>query len=456
MSLFEPDGVYANIPYRVLPDCSIEAMMPGGLIKFKNIEQLIASTAGTPTVTNGTHSVNPYDILDVNERARNLPVSAQPLDYHSILLGAIKKTEQDSAQLRALVYERARFNFKRDILYGHSSLALTDLVRHIQEFELAVARIEANSIDDQTNRPHQEQTNPPHQEQTSPPHREDEHELIDQGQAEVFDTAYSSSNAVQILPPAPLAPMYIGPNQQIENFEYHRRLDEIVPRVRFANQLIVILILGIMFIGTVIVAGALWHSPAVSPPIEIASKVPKTVETPKVSFPLPTSYGIYVLSDNKLTELKSLPINVPDARVALSAELKTPSTTTISDDKPAFILFRRDLLNNAPQKITLRVIAHMARETKFVAGSASMANIEGAWRIRNISREYKVSPIPGQSEMIIARPEKNEPLAAGRYALVLNRVGYDVTVKGPVQSPEFCLEGFETANGSVLTQCRTP
>ena len=162
------------------------------------------------------------------------------------------------------------------------------------------------------------------------------------------------------------------------------------------------------------------------------------------------------LSDNKLTELEPLPISIPDARIALSAEIDKPSATTISDERPAFILFRRDLLNNVPQKIMLRVIAHMARETKIVGGKAGTTNIDGAWRIRNISRELKISPIPGQREMVIARLDGDVPLATGRYALVLNRTGYDFAVKGTVQSPEFCLEKFETSSGSLFNQCRTP
>jgi hypothetical protein len=453
MTPFEPDGVYAGIPYRVLPDCSIAAMMPGGLVKFKNMDQLLASAVSAPAITNVKHSIMSYDVLgNTDERNANVPASANPLDYHSILLEAIKKTKQNSAQLRALVYERARFNLKRDALFGYSSMGLADLVRQINEFELAVARIEANAIDDQP----------------SPAYRE---------QAELLDTTHaSSSNAVQILPPRSIPPLYAGlnPIQRVELFQHDRRPKEAVPYVRSANQFIGIALLGIAFIGTVIIAGTLWPSPKVSPQIEIANKLPQTGETAakhsspsedstaltdsssKTPFPLPTSFGVYVLSDNKLTELEASPINIPDPRIALSAEIKMPSTTTISDSKPAFILFRRDLLNNAPQKVTLRVIARMARETKIVDGKAAVTNIEGAWRIRNISRELKVSPIAGQREMVIARADDNVSLAAGRYALVLNRIGYDFTIKGPAQSPEFCLEGFETANGSAFTQCRTP
>ncbi len=473
-SPFESDGVYAGIPYRVLPDCSIEAMMPGGLVKFKNMDQLVDSAAGAPAITNAAPSILPYDVSgNANGGSANVP--AKPFDYYSILVEAIKNAEENSAHLRALVYERARFNFKRDVLFGHPSAGLNDLVRHIDEFELAVARIEANANDRKTNPAYRENEREPADTSIEMNGTEDQPDSAFQEQAELLDTARpQSNNAVQILRPGPISPMYAGPIQRMEDSQRDRRLEDFVPQVRFANQLIGILVLAIVFIGAVIVAGMLWRSPTISPQIETANQLPKAAETtvkqdsqndesgalkdnsPKVAFPLPASYGIYVLSDNKLTELQSLPISVPDPRIALSAELKIPPNVTISDSKPAFILFRRDLLNNAPQKITLRAIARVTHETKIVDGKAVVTDIEGTWRIRNISREFRVSPVPGQREMIMARADDNEPLAAGRYALVLNRVGYDFTVEGPAQSAEFCLEGFEAANGTVFTQCRAP
>ena len=476
MPPFAPDGVYADVPYRVLPDCSIEAMTPEGLVKFENMDQFTASADGALAINNvepstiapdglegaseAGHSTISSDILEgaseaghstissdvlegASEQKTNVAASARPRDYYSILLETIKNTEKNPARLRALVYERARFNFKQNILFGHPSMRLTDIMRHANDFEFAIDRIEANSSDGQPNLAYQN----------------NEGGLADNIDLDAPGDQFArsaSNKSGQLVP-------YVAPNQiqQFDNSQYDRRLDDIVPRVRFANQLIGILILGILFIGTVIVAGILWHSPVVSPQIIVANNPPKPVETaaeksPQVSFPLPTSYGIYVLSNNKITELESLPIAIPNSRVALSAEIKKPPTTTISDDKPAFILFRRDLLNNAPPKITLRVVARMTRETKIVGGKAETTNIEGSWRIRNISREFKVSPIPGQREMIIARPDNDETLAAGRYMLVLNKIGYDFTIEGPVKSPEFCLERFEAASGSIYVQCKNP
>ena len=44
---------------------------------------------------------------------------------------------------------------------------------------------------------------------------------------------------------------------------------------------------------------------------------------------LPTTFGIYALSNSQLQELKQLPGKVPDPRVAVSAAINTPSETTI-------------------------------------------------------------------------------------------------------------------------------
>ena len=56
----------------------------------------------------------------------------------------------------------------------------------------------------------------------------------------------------------------------------------------------------------------------------------------------------------------------------------------------------------------------------------------------------------------MARLDDEVSLPAGRFALVVNRLGYDFTIDGPEQAPESCLEGFEAATGTVFTQCRTP
>ena len=451
MTPFEPEGVYCSIPYRVLPDNSIEAMMPGGLVKFKNMDLFLASSGSATAGTNVARSILAPDFLENTDgQNSNVPAPMRPLDYYSILQEAIKTAKHNSSQLRALVYERARFNLKRDILYGHSSMGLAELVQHIKDFELAVARIEANAEDAQPSPP--EQTEWPDTTETN------------------------SSNAVEILPAMRTAPRYaeLSPIRWTDNFQHVRWPEEFLRYVRSANRFIGFALLGMAFVGAIVIVVTLWPLPKASRQFETANKIPQVGETavkqsspnesglasvetsPRLPFPLPTSFGIYLLNDNKLVELEALPINVPDPRVALSAEIKNPSTVTISDHKPAFILFRRDLLNNAPQKVILRVVARMTRETKIVNGKPVITKIDGSWRIRDISRELKISPIAGQREMVMARLDDEVSLPAGRFALVVNRLGYDFTIDGPEQAPESCLEGFEAATGSVFTQCRSP
>jgi hypothetical protein len=450
MTPIESDGVYAGIPYRVLPDSSIEAMLPVGLVKFKNIDQFLAATANAPAITSESRSIMSRDVLENKNRQKtNVPASARPLDYYSILLEAIHKAEHNSAQLRALVYERARFNLKREFLFGYSSLGLSEVVQHVNDFELAVARIEANVVDVKPSPAYREQVEP----------REIDHS--------------SSGGAVQIMPPTAAPPIYedFPSYKWADNRKLDRRSIEAGTYLRAATLLLGSLLVAIVFVGAMI-AGALWHSPKEPSQIEIAHKSPATGDTSvsgsnsdedsakpaknssEVPFPLPTSFGIYALSDNKLTKLEALPIRVPDPRVTLSAEITKPSITIISGNKLAFILFRRDLLNNAPEKVTLRVVARVARETKFVGGKATIINFERAWRVRNTSLEYKVSPIVGQPEMVIAQTDDNQSLAAGRYALVLNGIGYDFTIEGGIQSPAHCLEGFQASNGTVYSECR--
>jgi hypothetical protein len=467
MAPFESDGVYDGIPYRVLPDASIEAITPGGLVRFKGIDQFLAFANDSLTKPNATRLTVSYDMP--HERSTNVPASAGQLDYYSILLDAIERTKHNSAQLRQLVYERARFNFKRDVLFGHSSLGLSDLVQHINDFELAVARIEATATDDPPDPKYREsecETTPNRIEATT---RESAHLRAARADAEVVESV-SSSTALQILEPQPAAPSYaeFSPVQQMESLSYDRRAEGFASYRRAMNPLVGASIIGIVLTGIILASGTLWFLLKTAPEMIGANLAPKAEKTiviqqnvaqepaaPKLPYPLPTSFGIYALSDNKLVELQALAMNVPDPRVALSAEIRTPSTTTISDNRPSFILFRRDLVNSVPQKITLRVVARLMRETKFVSGKATSIAVDGTWRIRNISQELRISPIPGQREMVIAHLEDNVSLAAGRYELALNRIGFDFTVAGPIKAPAQCLEQFESTSGPIYTECRT-
>ena len=392
MTAFESDGVYAGIPYRVHPDTSIEAIMLGGLIKFKNMDQFLAAAAATPGAIVTSHSLVSYDEPGKDDhRNTNVPASARSLDYYLILLEAIHKAEKNSAQLRALVYERARFNIKRDLLFGYSSMGLAEIVQQVNAFEHAVARIETNFDHGQANVDHQNDKTPQPVRSasgaavarinTSP--EDSETSLAHRNEAPPEPARFASRNAVEILSPRPATPVFedLGPVERVENLRFGRPPDTARSFALTAIQVIGSSLLGMLCIAVIVMTVVLWHSAKVPPQIDATHKMPQIVtadvkhssgeadikpaDAPaKLPFPVPTSFGIYALSDKKLVKLEPLLAKVPDPRVALSAEITKPSATTIFANKPSFILFRRNLLNDAPDRLTLRVVARMAQETK--------------------------------------------------------------------------------------------
>ena len=174
---------------------------------------------------------------------------------------------------------------------------------------------------------------------------------------------------------------------------------------------------------------------------------------PLLPFPLPKSYGVFAVSPGQLFELEPLPIKVPDPRVLVSAEITKPSNVTTPGGNLAFVIFRRDLVNSAPQTATVRVVARVQRATKFVGGEPAIVPLEGIWRIRSKAYDFKVSPLEGRNEMVVIQPQPGFVFAPGRYALVLDGVGYDFTVAGAVTAPEQCLEQVEVVNGVALSEC---
>lgn len=200
-------------------------------------------------------------------------------------------------------------------------------------------------------------------------------------------------------------------------------------------------------------APATEEQPATSQPQPAATRPASEPQPPALPFPLPRSYGVYAGVPGQLFELEQLPIKVPDPRVLVSAEITKPSTVTTPGDNLAFVVFRRDLVNSAPQTVTVRVVARVQRTTKFVDGKPAIVPMEGVWRIRAKAYEFKVSPLEGRNEMVVIQPNPGFVFEPGRYALVLNGFGYDFTVAGQVTAAEQCLEQVEVVNGAVLSEC---
>ena len=172
--------------------------------------------------------------------------------------------------------------------------------------------------------------------------------------------------------------------------------------------------------------------------------------------PLPNVYGVYALSGGHLNELELLAGRVPDQRVFMSTPIRAPSRTTLPDGRIAFIIYRRDAANSAPDRVTVRVIARVMRAMTFdKTGQAKTTNIEDSWTIRNVSYDFRVAPVSENSEMLMIRPENPDfVFPAGRYGLVIKGQAYDFTVAGPITEAAQCLEGVEASNGTFYSECR--
>src|SRR5262249_17793845 len=95
------------------------------------------------------------------------------------------------------------------------------------------------------------------------------------------------------------------------------------------------------------------------------------------------------------------------------------------------------------------------RAVTLSSGKRVSSGIDGSWRIRNNSYDYKVAPLSENREMIAIKPEASDfILPAGRYALVVGGLAYDFTVEGQVTAAEQCLESFEAVNGLIFNECR--
>ena len=148
---------------------------------------------------------------------------------------------------------------------------------------------------------------------------------------------------------------------------------------------------------------------------------------------------------------------VPDERVFMSTPLRTPSRTTLADGRIAFIIYRRDAANSAPDRVTVRVIAKIMRSMTFATAGPVTTRVEDSWTIRNLSHQLRVAPVHEGSDMLMIRPENpNFVFPAGRYGLVIKGQAYDFTVAGPVTEPAQCLEGVKAANGTFYSECRRP
>ena len=189
-----------------------------------------------------------------------------------------------------------------------------------------------------------------------------------------------------------------------------------------------------------------------APPAAVAAQPPA-----KPNPLLPKDYGIYAISNGSLTELQLLPGRPPDIRIAVSAAMKAPSKTVLRDGQPKFIVFRRDVAANVPDRAEVRIMAKVAREFSVEAAGKKLDESDETWVIRNVSFPFRASPVPDNPEMYELHSEDpGLQLTPGRYALILKSQAYDFTVEGKIVDPRQCIERIVATNGTFYAECKKP
>ena len=190
-------------------------------------------------------------------------------------------------------------------------------------------------------------------------------------------------------------------------------------------------------------------------PAEVAARAaePKPAEP---SPTVPTAFGIYAVSNNKLFELDVLPGRAPDPRVAISGIITAPGRTTLPDGHVSFVIYRRDSGSNAADRAEVRLVARIEREATFDKGGKQVVTgVDDNWVMRNISIPHRTSPKKDNPEMYEVRSDNPDaPLAPGRYALVVKGLAYDFTVAGTITDPRQCLERLVATNGRFYSECK--
>jgi hypothetical protein len=426
-------------------------------------------------------------------------------EYISVILQAIDTIEKDPAQLRGLVYDLARLRLGEQSVTSYSQIGNVELLQHLLMLEIAINRVEILSrletevvarLENDEHAFHPPTQSVDSSDQAPTVSRELSNdaarEHVQNGRALVVNQLLGDVyRETYPIPGFLTAAQTWRPNQAqepIQSWEavrtwepaqtfglsskwIRRKIRSILPFVAATCVALVVLAVTLALFDYANVSVLLRRPSALQ---GLASVPPASQATPPGTgnasisnlvarptgpgYQLPAVYGIYAVSDGQPIELKSLPISVPDPRIAISAVISTPSVTTIRTGRIFFVLFRRDLLFSAPDRISIRVVARVAREMKFTANNPAMtAKTDGQWAIRDKSYEFRVAPLSDHPEMLVVRPENIDfALPAGRYALVIKGVGYDFTIAGRITDNVQCLERSESVGGTIYSECRNP
>jgi hypothetical protein len=395
---------------------------------------------------------------------------SMPQEYYSVLARSIAAAGEDHSQLRGVIYQLARVELKTELARRHEA----EMQEQVSALENAIKKIETDIIE-----------NPALL--TFTPGRvvdENSHE----GSQEAQPSRQSSREVIrpEVLPPIdarrPFEAEHSWPRpalSEVGGSLAARQPDNQIRATFWWNlQVVVATLLGVAIYavgesrGDVVglITGRGGAEASIGRQMadgHSGQKVAALVATPTTGSitrppatiggaPLPTAYGVYAVDQGKLTDLATLPIKVPDPRVAISAMIATPSPSSLPDGKVQFVAFRRDFKNNAPDRVTVRVVARVMQTLNFdTKGKANTAKVEGEWAVRSNAYQMRVAPMGDNPEMIVIEPENPDfSFPPGRYAMVLQGAAYDFSVAGPITDMAQCLERTDAVDVPVYSECR--
>jgi hypothetical protein len=311
-------------------------------------------------------------------------------NYYAILTSLIAASAAKGPQARRRVYELARYELRRRLTSRAIEFGQFDEGQHWRAFETAIERIESDLGG-----------NPAEHERPA---------------ADLVTAVVDSS--VEIIPPAKHGPL---PPQSQHAFSPERASPKASSAIWSVLPLVGAAILGIATYVTV------ERGVREQPRLQSDQNTPDKSTSPQsVALPLPVAYGVYAVADGRLTELEPLSIKVIGHGIAPTGVISTPSKAKLPNGRIQFIIFRRELMNNAPEKVVVQAVAPATGEGE------TLGNLNGSWAIGNTSYQMKVAPIGSRGGMIVIRPADSKfSFPTGRYVLILNGLGYDFRVAGP-------------------------
>jgi hypothetical protein len=398
--------------------------------------------------------------------------------HYSALAQMFAEVSQDHAHLRTFVYEFARIKLRKELYPRFVEGAWNEIEVQMRGLEAAIDRIEADFAQDAPLLPHAPQLlrlSDLSQDRLPP-----ESPVPRFGMGGTTRFGEEGIRAQPLLAPSPVyranpsstPAVSVGRDRFDDAHSGRRRRSRAWRNV----QLIAAVAIGVAIYAasdaTTILnkVGLHWlDEPTKSTPMTGKAQEPEVAAVDSASqgqrnearrrhvgdIPVPTEYGAYAVVNGQLVELEQLAIKVPDPRVAISAAFSTPSRAHLPASPREFVIFKRDLLNSAPDRVAVRIVAQVMRALSFDAtGNAKNSPVEESWVIRNNSYPMRVGPLADNPEMVVIRSETpGFVLSAGRYALVLKGVGYDFTIDGPLTDPAHCLERTEALNAPIYSEC---